>query len=128
MGSALADVLVVDAAGTVVLDGFLRVGALPSGEFVVLSSDGFDGEPGEHGLLVDDSSVLLFDCTLRGGEGGEAQWGFGHGSVVGGAGGDGLRLVGAGTIATHEGLVLVAGMGAQSPNQSSTSPGATEST
>ncbi len=79
--------------------------------------DGFDGEPGEHGLLVADSRVLLFDCTLMGGHGGEANWGFGHGAVIGGAGGDGLRLLGADAEVTYEGLVTVGGMGAQAPTQ-----------
>ncbi|MEM8713208.1 MAG: hypothetical protein AAGG01_19865, partial [Planctomycetota bacterium] len=50
-----------------------------------------DGTPGEHGLLVTDSTVALYGTTLRGGSGGPA--GDGH-IAYSGAGGDGLQASG----------------------------------
>lgn len=54
---------------------------------------GYDGAPGQHGLLVTDSTVLLYDCALTGGDGSDGN-GQVHSSAIAGAGGDGLRLRG----------------------------------
>lgn len=54
-------------------------------------SNGWDGSPGHHALLVEDSSVALYDCMLVGGDGGPAL-ASGHFPVAAGAGGDGLHL------------------------------------
>ena len=51
----------------------------------------WDGAPGQHGLHVIDSDVVLYDCVLVGGRGGDAL-ASGHFSVHAGAGGDGLHI------------------------------------
>ncbi|MFT7676969.1 MAG: hypothetical protein ACI8QC_000946 [Planctomycetota bacterium] len=74
------------------------------------TSQTFDGYPGDHGLLVEDSSVALYGCTLAGGEGGSA-FSSGHFPVVAGAGGDGLRVRGQSSVAHLTDLLSSGGAG-----------------
>jgi hypothetical protein len=71
---------------------------------------GWDGTPGEHGLHVLHSQVALFDCVLTGGHGGDPLTGV-HPPVYGGAGGDGLHVVGPSSSVVVDRLQATGGVG-----------------
>lgn len=56
----------------------------------------WDGYPGWHALQVSGSHVALYDCVLVGGDGADTPVG-GHPPTHAGAGGDGVRVLGAGS-------------------------------
>ena len=73
---------------------------------------GIDGGPGDHGLRVEASKVALYSCQLLGGTGYIGGQSGGHGPFFSGSGGDGLRVVGAGSTVDHRDLTVLGGPGA----------------
>jgi len=70
----------------------------------------WDGSPGHHALMVESSTVALYGCFLFGGDGADAT-SPGHFPVTAGAGGDGLRVLGAGSTVRTCDLSAIGGMG-----------------
>ena len=70
----------------------------------------WDGAPGHHGLLVNDSHVALYDCRLDGGNGEDCAIPPPF-NVGGGAGGDALRVIGAASQVRHARMQWSTGLG-----------------
>jgi hypothetical protein len=75
---------------------------VPVGGFMI------DGAPGQHGLVVERSTVAVYDSLLVGGNGGNAS-SVSHAPGYAGAGGDGLRVRDTGSSVRLHDVVAVGG-------------------